>query len=393
MDVLFVDDEPQVLRGIARMLDAADLDWSCHFAESGTHALEVMEKNPIQALVTDMRMPGMDGAQLLSIVSEQYPETVRIVLSGEVDRNTVFRAVKPMHQYLAKPTRAQELIDTIARSTNLKGILDSVQLEKMIGSVVTLPSLPETYQSLMDEIESDNPSQDSMGEILAVDPAMTAKILQIVNSAIFGLRNRISCPKQAISLLGISTIKSLTLSIGVFQEYAGNQEIELFVSSIFQHSLEVGAFAQKIYQHETNDVELAAETFTAGILHDVGKLLFLSIDPKRYREAIDLSQNKKITTSEAEKEIWFSDHAAVGAYLMNMWGLPQSIVEVVAMHHDPMCANDKDFSMLTAVCAAEEICRSEFGKIDKTTEEYLSSIHCLEKFDSWSSFCLDMATS
>ena len=223
MRVIFVDDEPQVLKGIIRMLDSAENDWDVDTASSGNEALDLMSEEPFDVIVSDMRMPGMDGADLLEQVSQLYPQTIRIVLSGQADKDAVYRAVTPMHQYLAKPCEAGVLRNTIARACALGEMLDSTRSHELLGRISSLPSLPSLYQEVVAEIDSPNSSVAAVGKIVAKDVAMTAKILQLANSAMFGTTSPVRTPIQAAALLGMDNIKSLVLSIQVFKSYKRRQ--------------------------------------------------------------------------------------------------------------------------------------------------------------------------
>ena len=107
--ILFVDDEPMILQGIQHSLRGMRAEWEVALANSGAEALETMAQAPFDVVITDMRMPGMDGAQLLDLVKVKFPRTVRIILSGQSDRETILRSVGPSHQYLSKPCDLDEL--------------------------------------------------------------------------------------------------------------------------------------------------------------------------------------------------------------------------------------------------------------------------------------------
>src|ERR1017187_6368046 len=112
-NLLFVDDEVRVLQGLQRQLYGMRNEWNMNFKEGGAKALDFMASAPVDVIVTDMMMPGMDGAQLLTEVMKRHPDTIRIVLSGHADREAILRLVGPAHQYLSKPCDAEELRNAI----------------------------------------------------------------------------------------------------------------------------------------------------------------------------------------------------------------------------------------------------------------------------------------
>ncbi len=185
--ILFVDDEPMLLQGLQRSLRSMRQDWEMAFVKGGNEALEAIDKQPFDIVVTDMRMPGMDGAQLLEEVKRRSPQTLRMVLSGQSDRETILRAINPTHQYLSKPCEGEELKARLLRAFALRDLLENSELKDLVSRLHSLPSLPSLYFELSGELSSDEPSLAKIGKLISADMAMTAKILQLVNSAFFGL--------------------------------------------------------------------------------------------------------------------------------------------------------------------------------------------------------------
>lgn len=359
MSVLFVDDEPQVLRGIERMMDVADIEWEweCEFASSGHEALQMLAEGRFEVIVTDMRMPGMDGAELLERVSEKYPNMIRIVLSGEADRSSVLKAVGPMHQYLSKPCNPALLKSTLHQAFTMRNTLNSPALRRAISKLPRLPSIPQTYARLTELIRDENCLLTDVGELLEQDLAMTAKTLQLVNSANFGLGNAISSPKQAVGILGLSVIQSLVLSTAIFDSYSGARLPTGFSQrKQSDHALKVARVSQQIALAEKLGNEVAGQAFTGGILHDVGKLVLATADPDKYQRVLIESGSDGLTAIECEKKHFGADHGAVGAYLLSVWGLPQATVEIVALHHSTGGRRPSSFRAMDCVIAANMIC-------------------------------------
>ena len=386
MNIIFVDDDPLVLRGIERILDTADVDWTYTLSVSADEALQKMDQEPFDAIVSDMKMPAMDGAKLLQEVSEKFPEVIRIVLSGEADKEAVFRAISPMHQYLAKPCDAETLHMTLMRANELRMMLNSTELRQLISQISSLPCVPSVYTALMDAIASEDYTMALLGDIISQDPAMTAKLLQISNSAAFGISKRISTPAQAVSYLGTENIKALALSVGIFQKYEDTSIENFSIDGLLSHSLEVAHMASKITQAEALEKDLVNETFTAAILHDLGKLILATGPTDQYQEVIARTKEEKKPQIEIEQEIFGTNHAAIGAYLLSLWGLPQSIVELVGLHHRPEYFDSESFTPIAAIFTANELCRSQ-GSTTPEITEYLSKIGCESKLESWQSIC------
>lgn len=350
--ILFVDDEQNIMDGIQLLLRPLRNQWDMSFATSGTEALKLMETGPFDVVVSDMRMPGMDGAQLLAEVSRRSPETVRMILSGYSDQASVMRTVKLAHQYLSKPCPAEELKSAINKALRLREIIRSGPLKQFISRIESLPPLPHLYQQLMGELQNDNSSLQRIGDIISQDVAMTSSILRMVNSAFFGLPTHVSSLHHAVKLLGVETIRVLVLSIGLFS-YAGTFSFANFsLERLWAHSTRVSCFCRTIAEVERQNAVVRDDCFIAGMLHDLGKLVLATTMPEDYREVLARVQGGGLRLHVAEREAFGVSHAEVGAYLLSLWGFKDSITEAVCWHHEPQRIISAGFSPLLVVAVA-----------------------------------------
>lgn len=353
--ILFVDDEPNILQGLRRMLRGRREQWEMAFAASGPEALSQMEETPFDVVVSDMRMPGMDGAQLLTEVRQRYPATVRIVLSGHSDLELVMKAVGPTHQYLTKPCDVNELKATVERAVALRSMLSSDGLRTLVAGLHSVPSLPTLYQQIVQALRSPDVSLSAIGTIVGRDPGMTAKILQLVNSAFFGLGRPVASPGQAVSFLGLDTIRALVLSVDVFEQFDPKKIRAFRLESLWQHSLSVGTLAKTIATAESAIKRIREESLLAGLLHDIGKLILVANLPHEYDVAQALAVRERMCMVDAQTQVFGCSHPEVGAYLLRIWGIPDEVVEAVAFHHRPSESPADHFTALTAVHAANAL--------------------------------------
>ena len=352
--ILFVDDEPNILEGLQRMLFPLQREWTMAFASSGPKALELLEQSRFDVVVSDMRMPGMDGAQLLAEVKKRCPNTLRFVLSGQSESALVYRSVGEAHQFLSKPCKPRLLKECVDKAFALRDLLASNSLKAAVAQIGDLPPVPQVYAKLCEVLKSPECSIADVGRVVQTDLAMTAKILQVTNSAFFGLRRQVTTAAQAASLLGLNTIKALVLTTGLFAPIEGSKLPRGFsIDVLWRHSMIVGAYAQAICQVEDIPKEMAGDAYTAGLLHDTGALVFASACTKDYARVCDYAVMNAIPLSDAEKEVLGCTHGEVGAYLLGIWGLPHPIVESVAYHHRPADSIGSVFSPLTAVHVAD----------------------------------------
>jgi HD-like signal output (HDOD) protein len=383
--LLFVDDEPRVLDGLRRMLRPLRGEWEMHFATSGAEALALMEEAAFHVVVTDMRMPEMDGAELLDRVRELHPDVVRIVLSGHSDEETILRAVGPSHRYLSKPCDPETLQRTIASSRSLVGILSDERLRALVGQLRALPSQPELYQKLIAALRDPETSTRDVGRIVAGDPAMTAQVLRLVNSSYFGLFEEVTRPERAVGLLGMTTVASLLLGFQLVQQADIGTLERLGLGWVWPHSVATAALARRIAESETGDAKIADDAFAAGMVHDAGLLILATNFEERYARLLGDAGSDSDAMADAERQAHGVDHAVVGAYVLRLWGLPETVIEAVAFHHEPARSLDLSFSALTAVHAADALEREERGSGAARLGDasYLDRVGVSGRWESW----------
>jgi len=371
--ILFVDDEPNILLGLKRMLRPMHDEWDMHFAENGQAALELLEKTPCEVIISDMRMPGMDGAELLAEVTKRHPAMVRIVLSGQSDREAIFRAIGVAHQYLAKPCSADTLKSTVARACTLREVLGSPAITSAASRLSQLPSLPAIYRELVEELRSESPELSRVAEIVGRDIAMTAKILRIVNSAYFGVRRKVTTAVQAVSYLGLENLSSMVLAANIFSQLEAKTVLAGFsIEALWEHSNAVGHLARRIMKEENRPKQEFDEALTAGLLHDCGKLVLAANTPKEYRDVLLRAQDEGRPLFDVERERLGASHAEIGAYLLGTWGLPDPIVEAVAFHHEPVKGQSFGLTYLTVVHVANALANAAAAGVPK--DEWPSAV-------------------
>lgn len=353
--ILFVDDEQQILDGLRDLLRKERRQWEMVFALGGVAALEELEKRPFDVVVSDMRMPGMDGVAFLQTVKERHPAVARIVLSGHAEQDMVLRALPVAHQYLAKPAQADSLRAVIQRACELRDVLVDPKIRELVGKLDSLPSLPASYWELTRALANPDVSLAEVTKIVEKDPGLSAKVLQIVNSAFFGLPQKTASIGRAVSYLGLQTIKAIAVSVQVFAAAGQSTEVQGFSIEAFQdNALLVAEVSKQIVRDGTR----SEDAFTAGLLRDTGKLILAFSSPQKFSEAIAEAAAKERALWVVEKEIFGVSHADVGAFLLGTWGLPLPMVTAVAFHHAPEAALSGDGDLIIAVHVADALVES-----------------------------------
>lgn len=383
--ILFVDDEPMVLQGIQRMLRPMRNEWNMEFAEGGERAKAALLTSVCDVVVTDMMMPGMDGAAVLEFTREHSPKTIRMVLSGHAEQHHAMKCVGLAHQYLSKPCDAETLRKTVARMTKLGFAIRNERVMTLVAKLKQLPSIPAVYSQIVRLLNDPNCSMDEVGTLIASDMAMTAKILQLVNSSFFGLARSISQPCEAASFLGMDTLKALALATGVFTQFEAKMPHGFSATAASDHSHRVGAAARAIAQCEQSSKAFVDQSLVAGLLHDVGKLVLASSLPEEFQRTLD---HHTLNPPEAESEIFGATHAEVGGYLLGLWGLPPSVVEAISFHHAPGESGNVEFSALTAVHVADCLIAGQSAAANASPHAeidagYLASLGLADRLPLW----------
>jgi HD-like signal output (HDOD) protein/CheY-like chemotaxis protein len=388
--ILFVDDEVKVLQGLRRMLRGMRNEWVMAFAESGKEALKLLAKTPADVVVSDMRMPGMDGAQLLDAVRKRHPGTARIILSGYAGEESVLRTIGPAHQYLAKPCDSETLIKVIASSLELRGLLKSEKLRRLVSSLDALPSPPDVYFGLLEELSSPNASVNSVAEIFSHDVAMTAHILKLTNTAFFALPMKIATAREAVQLLGFDTTRALVLMTGFFSRFKGKANAAATLERLSRRSFAIGVLAKAIAEKEGLGKFTAGQVCCAGALSHVGTLLLIANLPSKFEQAVAMTEKEGIAIIEAERRVFGAGHAEFGAYLLGLWGFADPIIEAVAYHHEPSLCCHRKVGALTVLHAAQDLIRGrgEGCKIEEVPgtaldRQYLAEVGVVDRLPEW----------
>jgi putative nucleotidyltransferase with HDIG domain len=342
--ILFVDDELNVLQAMRRSLHSMRNEWTMDFVLGGAEALTVLKVTAAEVIVSDMRMPGMDGWQLLTEVKRLYPQTVRLILSGHAEATSIMRAVGIAHQYIAKPCEGAAIKDAIVQTQKLRHLVSTDQLAALVGQVGTLPSAPTAFQEILACLQQPTASVADAARIIGRDVAMTANIMKMVNSAFFGARQPIMTTARAVAYLGMDTLGALVLGHSVFKSGHPTGIAGFSLERLWDHSLQTGIAARSIALCEKFPSAEAEKAFLAGVLHDVGKIVFAT----RRVAPTDIAEGSEHRAAQMD-----AHHAEVGAYLLGLWGFPNTIVEAVALHHRPSASSVKGLSLAGLVHIAD----------------------------------------
>lgn len=354
--ILFVDDEPNILGGLRRMLRARRDVWDMSFAAGGAAALEVLHDRPCDVVVSDYRMPGMDGAALLTRVRDESPSTGRVILSGQTNEENLLGIMLLAHEVLTKPSTPDQLIATIER-------LVAVGAGHGPDIAELLPSPPNTLIELMAALDDQDASAQSVSRVIERDPAATAKVLHLVNSSIYSAGRKIGNVGQAVALLGLDIVRGLVLVHDLIRSFDVGGDLPAgWIDGFTEHAIETSRLARTL----AAGADWESYAFTAGLLHEVGQLMKAASRPAEFSQVItDWRESDEASDgllSTVERATFGTSHLESGVNLLGMWGLPAPVIEAVAGHvagDQPTMAGDA-VSTVRLACSVVE---SELGRV------------------------------
>lgn len=387
--ILFVDDEPLMLSSLRNVLRRYRDRWDMVFVNSGEAALGELGAADFDVVVSDMRMPKMDGATLLESVKERHPGITRIILSGQMDDSVLPRALLVAHQFLAKPCEPEVLPGVIERACSLASLVTEDELRRLAGGIGRLPSPPKVYWELTRAIANPEGSVDEIARVVEQDPIIAARVLQIVNSGYIGLRRTVPSIREAVRLIGSEMLRVLVLSSTVFRAVVDPQELG---GLDYQHLQQHSVFTSRLAGRLARSPRSAQGAATAGLLHDLGKVVLAFGFPERFG-AIAASLGQPGTSfDQLERDHFLFSHAAIGGYVLGLWGLPGDVVEAVVHHHAPgSCVSEAGgFGVVGAVHVADALVSERWPPPSMSPwfgaaidVPYLESVGVVVELDAW----------
>lgn len=359
--------------------------WNLEFYSDCQNLEDALRLNEVAIIMVDGSLAGF-SEELISELERAQPVAQKFIAIDEAVRENWNLSIGNV-TILLKPMDGAALVETLQQALAIDTWLGQDRVKEIVSNLEEFPSLPHMYLKVMNALNSRNSSIEHIGHLISDDVAITAKVLQVVNSSFFGFEEKISDITHAVSVLGVDQVKSLVLTVQVFgSSDDGKQGI---VDSLLRHSISVANAAKRIALYKTNDQKLAGEAYTAGLLHDLGKMILLNSDIEKTIEAWTTASEEGKSAWELEKRLIGASHAEVGAYILGRWGMPISIVEAAAFHHQPQNGmSESEFSSLAAVHIANAVvwgkARSDEDHADSHfDEEFMNLLGVSSDWEFW----------
>jgi HD-like signal output (HDOD) protein/ActR/RegA family two-component response regulator len=361
---LFVDDEPLVLNGLRRMLSPFQKDWTLLFAESGVEGLNLLENNDVNILIADMRMPGMNGLELLQTARKCYPQVIRVMLTGQPDKDIYCDVLALSHYFLWKPAKFEDLKMLFDCIRDLDSSFFDKKLLRLIGRIDSLPSLPVMFNRLMVLIGNSDSTIEQIAGIINKDISMSAQILKLVNSSYCKLPYKRDSIHEAVAYLGINILKQLVMSQHLITQYTESEVKKFEINEIWKHSIRTALVAKDIARKNNHSISIVNSSYLSGLIHDIGKLTIIRCFPELYAEILEKTKQQGRSQSEVETEHLGFNHAIIGGHLTSLWGLPHSITDAITFHHEPSLnlLTNKISPVREALWHADRICKGDYSQ-------------------------------
>lgn len=379
--LLIVADDPEVLGAARRTFDPFAAEWETETARDAAGALDRLADAPASALIADGRVGGKPCDEFLLEVRRRYPQTVRIALAGPAEQNQLIRLVAVANRVIPKPFGPEELPTAVRRAHSLRDLIASPSLAAVVGRMGSVPTLSTVYSKIATELAFPDFSLAKVGDMVGEDAGIAAKLLQVANSALLGLRRPATCPSQAVRVIGAEMTRTLVLAADLFTRYNPATLRPFSIDALWEHSRKVAELAGRVATAARAPDRVVRDAMLAGLFHDIGRLTIASQLPGLYREVLGIIREEKLPLADAERRVLGASHAEVGGYLLGLWGLPDPLVEAVAWHHAPAGCPGAAFTPLTAVHIAEVLSHGdEEAALDL---RYLSRLGLAEKATAW----------
>ncbi len=341
--LLFVDDAPSILHGLENALFDREEEWDLTFLDDPFAAAARVERGEVDILISDMRMPGLDGRELMLRAQEHAPAAYRIMLSGTTEWALAEETLTVAHEFLSKPCGDAALMRAPGHGVDLV-TRHSPAVRQHLGRLALLPPRPALFDELS-LLAVQDASADRLVELLELDVGLSAKLLHLAHTAFFSGGGPIHTVADAVQHLGVPSVRRLVESAEAY--VAPTPQIAEVIESLNAHSVQVAERAAAIVPPP-----LRAQARTAGLLHDVGELIIAQAAPALYHAAVPHPHDTDPARLSEERRAFGFHHAELGAALLQMWNIGGGPAAVAAHHHGPARGPDEHRTVLWAVYLA-----------------------------------------
>jgi HD-like signal output (HDOD) protein/ActR/RegA family two-component response regulator len=394
--ILFVGEDQILCQQFQAECAGPDSAWIVQYSRNEEEALALCHQFTIAAVVAEVNLGGKNGTELLDSFMRRQPKALRIIVSNLADLENTVKCVGHAHHHVLKPCRAQTLHHVLEEAFAQEAWLPSEPVQGLIAQMKQVPSPLKAYTQIVQEMKSPDCSLEKIGRLIEQDPAVTAKVLQLANSAVFGLELNVANAAEAIGYIGLENTKAVVLLAHTFSSFDNLKLVQFSIEELWRHSILVGRLARRVAELEHAQEDLAEQSFAAGLLHDIGKLMFAANHAGLFGKVLRLAREQQCNLWEAEAQVLPGvGHAELGATVLGIWGLPKTITEAVALHHRPWQQREHAFSAITAVHVANILDHEKHPDPtiimpSQINTSYLKDLGLIDRVENWRRGCAEI---
>jgi HD-like signal output (HDOD) protein len=384
--IYVVDDQPAVVDTAVLVLRALNPQWEVAGFTDPLAALAAVKERAPDLILSDQLMPGMLGSQLLEEVRTIAPAAIRVIMSGYVSLSKL-TLITSAHQYIAKPFDVSKLAEVVQRSFAAQEQICNKGLQTVATSLRSIPSLPQVHHSLLAELQDDRSAATVIARLVGQDAGLSVKVLQLANSPLFGRGYLITNPGDAVMCLGTEMLAAIVLSQSLFRHYEFLKDAELDLPLIWHHCWETAYLAQYLCRQKNLPHRAGEEAFLAGLLHEAGRFVLIDNFAGQFHAACQAAREAKSPLAPRLREAFQTTPPQVTAYLMELWGIPVTVITAISLQDQPQQEPGGAFSLASALYVADHIASTKAPPdsfpVEDWNTEYLRAVGCLDDIPAW----------
>ncbi|MGE4442229.1 MAG: HDOD domain-containing protein [Desulfomicrobium sp.] len=390
--ILFIDDQENILQSLKLSLRNMRSEWDMSFAQSGQEGLSMFKQIWPDVVVTDMRMPNMDGGVVLKDIQKLKPDVGKIILSGYSDKETVFKNIQHANEYLSKPCKTSSLVEAINNTLKSNMMIENETIKYMVAEIETIPSSPEAHKKLINLLSKDDTTPEEIGTAISQDIALSTILMRVANCAFFNFPTQAQNITHAVKMMGQQTLLNITKASHLFENIGSLENPRFSINMLWEHSLRVAQFAKTIAIDAGLSESLHNDCFMAAMFHDIGKFILASRMEREFSEIITIVEEEQCPVNIAEQRVLGTTHADIGAYLLARWGFSYSQISIIRAHHDENVVTaatpTPQMILFIANCMDHELVRLR-NRFNRNSFDFImnSNIMIKSQIDSWRNLC------
>lgn len=385
-NVLFVLKDRSQGNLYSENIPAIDSSWSVNIADNTKDAVDFVRGNDIDVIICDDEVADSKGLDVISSCSHERPGVLSFLRKSNSPTKEESIALSEKKVFVLPENLEEEgIYSHISRRVLLKSLSENLNLLSVIRKMKKMPTIPQLYHQITRELRKEDGSIEFVAGLISKEPSMATRILKAVNSPAYVLGYEITEVVHALLFLGKEATQAQILADSVFNSYPNQSVAGLNLQEVWKHSINVSAIARRISMSIDSNKKSAEIACTAGVVHDLGKVLMATNLPDHYQQAVNYAKEERVPLVQAEEKVFGTNHAQVAASLMGLWSIPFRILNSVAYHHNPTGTMKKPPTSAMALYIADgfENAKSKNVLGQNIDENIIEDWGFTDQFEDW----------